>query len=148
MKSIESIVLSACSFVGILGINPGFVCKRLRYKKRYKNFRYKFIENLIGYKNKPFLNHYHQNLIKKKIFSIIELKFEFFVNFHVRKYIFQIFELKFSLKNKYFINYYFIAKFWKSHGTTCLKSVFSAFTRRKNQKTINSFRTWYTLSKK
>ena len=25
---------------------------------------------------------------------------------------------------------------------------FSAFTLRKNQKTINSFRTWYTLSEK
>ena len=30
IKCIEGMVLSACSFGGILGINPGFVCKRLR----------------------------------------------------------------------------------------------------------------------
>ena len=37
MKCIEGMVLSACSFGDILGINPGFVCKRLRYVSFNKN---------------------------------------------------------------------------------------------------------------
>ena len=33
MKCIEGMILSACSSGGIFGINPGFVCKRLRHMR-------------------------------------------------------------------------------------------------------------------
>ena len=35
LKCIEGMVLGACSFGGILGINPEFECKHLRYEKKY-----------------------------------------------------------------------------------------------------------------